>query len=367
MKAYSINTYFKCSGQQENLGDLIINKMLVEEFCRFGKVYIDANTMPEKFKSPLFQNPNAIDLGSFYMYKKNWIQRQFFLFLFLKKNRIRIITSSPGPGYIKKSFNPFSSVLLRLRRFVLSKYNIYQIDLGTCCSNFAFLNYRINDNYSDIYFLRSHESSKYFKSIFPKKTVDYIPDLSFLLHYYIQNKQIKKRIAVLDFRVIENKRFELVEWVGKIVNALILQSITVIFYSQVELDRQFTELLYDSYKQLPNVYIHRELVWYDNLSFFENKMFVISNRMHSLLTGAAFGAYPICLYHESASTIKIKHAFSSYFSSNLPIIFSDGEMPESSFDELFNQYAGQISSEFINNSKFCRSTIESIMLQLNKS
>lgn len=361
MKKYSINSFFICRCQRENLGDLIINKMLVDELCRFGVVYIDANTMPEKFKSHLFENPNAIDIWSYNNCKKNWISRQLFLFRFFKNNRIRIITSSPGPGYLKKSYSLLSSVILRVRRFVLSKYNIYQIDIGSCCSNFAFHNSRINDNYSDKYYFRSYESSKYYKSIYPNKSVDYIPDLSFLIHYYIQKKQVKKRIAVLDFRVIENNKNDLIEWVGKIVNALVQQSITVIFYYQVELDRQFTELLYDSYKHLTNVYIHKELVWYENLSFFEDKLFVISNRMHSLLTGIAFGAYPICLYHESASTIKIKHSFSSYFSSNIPIIFREGDIPESSFDELLNQYSQQIDAEFIYNSKLCRSTIDNII------
>ena len=36
------NFYFLCITQPSNLGDLIINKMLVDELCRYGKVYVDA-------------------------------------------------------------------------------------------------------------------------------------------------------------------------------------------------------------------------------------------------------------------------------------------------------------------------------------
>ena len=96
-------------------------------------------------------------------------------------------------------------------------------------------------------------------------------------------------------------------------------------------------------------------------------MFVISNRMHSLLIGTAFGAYPICLYQESAATIKIKHVFKSSFSSNLPIIYSDGELPVILFDELYNQNIEQIGEEFKKNSELCRSTIESIMFRFLRS
>ena len=61
-----MNTIFICDCQYENLGDLIINKLLVDEFAKYGTVYIDTYNVPENFKAPLLEGQNLIDLYSNY-------------------------------------------------------------------------------------------------------------------------------------------------------------------------------------------------------------------------------------------------------------------------------------------------------------
>lgn len=61
-----MNTYFICATQYTNLGDLMINKLLIEELCKYGKVYVDASSVPSSFKKPLLENPNSIDVFNEY-------------------------------------------------------------------------------------------------------------------------------------------------------------------------------------------------------------------------------------------------------------------------------------------------------------
>lgn len=61
-----MNSYFICATQPTNLGDLVINKMLVDELCRYGKVFVDAYGLPEEFTKYLFENKNAVDVYDTY-------------------------------------------------------------------------------------------------------------------------------------------------------------------------------------------------------------------------------------------------------------------------------------------------------------
>lgn len=54
-----MNSYFICATQPTNLGDLVINKMLVDELCRYGKVFVDAYGLPEEFTKYLFDEKIA--------------------------------------------------------------------------------------------------------------------------------------------------------------------------------------------------------------------------------------------------------------------------------------------------------------------
>ena len=57
-----MNSYFICATQPTNVGDLVINKMLIDELCRYGTVYVDACGLPSDFKNVLLQHANAVDV-----------------------------------------------------------------------------------------------------------------------------------------------------------------------------------------------------------------------------------------------------------------------------------------------------------------
>ena len=57
-------TFYSAYTCKNNLGDLIINKMQIEEYSKYGEVYVDFTGMPDNFKNILLNqnNPNIKDL-----------------------------------------------------------------------------------------------------------------------------------------------------------------------------------------------------------------------------------------------------------------------------------------------------------------
>ena len=355
-----MNSYFLCRSQYENLGDLIINKMLVDELCRYGNVYIDILNIPEEFSQPLFQNPNTLnpkeELGTFDLKNK---KARIKLLRFLKKKHISIITESPGPTFSLKPLNRRSLISIRLWNLLYYIFGVRTVFIGKCCSNLIPNKVKVGDTFVSEYYLRSKESVDYLSTQVPSKKVKYIPDLCFLLKYYVSPSLPKKKIAALDIRLIEGKETYLKNWCRQIVQDLIRQSFEVVVYYQVERDFSIAKDLYDYLSDL-GVQFRENIVWYDDMSFYSDKMFVISNRLHSLLLGAIYGAFPICLYNEALSTLKLEHVIKTSFDSGLPILWEKGERPQTPYENLYHTYCEKLNEEVNRNAALCRDIIENI-------
>ena len=98
---------------------------------------------------------------------------------------------------------------------------------------------------------------------------------------------------------------------------------------------------------------------HNDLDFYMGKKYVFSNRLHSLLIGVAFGAYPVCLYEESIETLKLKHVLHSSFGLDLPIIFSDSEMID--YHNLYEANIDKVNAKFIQNANNCSEIISEIV------
>ena len=357
----NLNVYFLCSCQFDNLGDLIINKLLIDELGKYGKVYLDISNAPIEFKRPLLQNNRVVDISTLRKKNHSWIVRQYRYYRFLYSNKISLITTSPGPIYTDKSTNIKSLMLIYYKHFMLSLLHIKQIDIGTCCSNHIYNHSSIQIPLSEKYYLRSLDSVSYFRHNLKVDSAEYIPDLCFLLGKNPTKKFIKNRIAILDLRVIEGEDELLLNWTKSIINSFQKQNFEVVIYYQVGSDYLMASKLYELLKEFSNVSFHRECIWYEDLSFFEDKMFVVSNRMHSLLIGAAYGSFPICLYNDTSVTRKILNVFDSAFSPELPLIYKDGAIPNLQYENIYNKYINRLETDFILNSQKCHSTIERII------
>ena len=47
--------------QYDNVGDLLINKCLIDELSLHGKVYLDTKNVPKEFKNELLKNTKNVD------------------------------------------------------------------------------------------------------------------------------------------------------------------------------------------------------------------------------------------------------------------------------------------------------------------
>ena len=82
-----MNSYFLCISQPTNLGDLIINRMLILELSKYGNVYVDAYNTPVSFRKELFGKSNIIDMGMCCDFSAKKMQL-FRLYKFIKKEDI---------------------------------------------------------------------------------------------------------------------------------------------------------------------------------------------------------------------------------------------------------------------------------------
>lgn len=355
-----MNSYFYCRTQYENLGDLIINKMLIDELCMYGTVYINSKTVPHSFISPLLINPKVIDLFKTYNFINEEDISIFKLLCFLKKNRVRISTSSPGPVFDGRRGTLRFRTMTFLLHWAFSLFEVKRSYIGVCCSNLAFDQKKFYaNNEISYYYLRSKESVNYLKKYISADRVKYIPDLCFLLKYQVKPAP-KKKIAIFDIRISDENEIDILKWCTKIAHEFSKQNFVVIVYYQVERDFVAAEKLLSAIK-CANPSFRKNIVWYDDMDFYADKMFVVSNRLHSLLIGAAYDVYPICLFQESVQTLKLRDVINSSFSTQLPILFEDGNLPVGDFIEFYNKYKGALKKEYAYNAELCRRVVREIV------
>lgn len=355
-----MNSYFQCSCQYDNLGDLLINKLLVDELGRYGKVYVDASGAPDRFAEALLRNEQAVDASNSVAAAANGVSRRLALAKFLRSNHVRLIADSPGPTFSSTYINGIRLWNNRLRNLLLRMSGIKVVNIGKCCSNLIADGNDFRDTFANSYLMRSEASVAHVAESIGQERVRFVPDLCFLMNYMPGvTAQNKRRIALFDIR-LTNDHNELLNWCRQLASDFIAQSFDVIVYYQVESDRPAAMRLFESIADL-GVQIRRELVWYDDLGFFADKMFVVSNRLHSLLCGAAYGAFPICMYQETPKTLKLRHVMESSFRSELPVLYENGNKPKGNLTEFYKLHEGKLAVDFERNALMCRSAVSDML------
>ena len=304
-----MNFYFLCATQATNLGDLVINKMLIDELCKYGYVYVDCYNIPLQFKKYILENSNVIDVYNTtgFSIKKGNI---FKFCLFLKKANIKCFTQSPGPlGRLSRRYSLYFKVI----SYILKCFKIRYYLIGNCCSAAIASNERLSINYANAYYLRSKSSLKYLINC-QIKNVAYIPDLAFLYRDKAIISQ-ENKIATLCFREVKSDYNSFIEWLKQIISLLKIRGYNIEFIYQVYKDKDFTyKIQEDISKRFKNISLAENITWYDNLCYYSGKTIIISNRLHSLLLGAIHNAIPIAFCDNSPEFLKIKDVYDSIFS-----------------------------------------------------
>lgn len=311
-----MNFYFLCATQSSNVGDLLINKMLIDELCRYGYVYVDCYNISAEFKKYILDNNKAIDVygtNGFSIKKGNIIQFCFFL----RKANIGCFTQSPGPlGKLTKSYAIYFKLISYILKFLKIKYYL----IGNCCSKSRLLNENISINNADGYYLRSKSSLAYLKKC-GINNVHYIPDLAFL---YRRNALItdEAKTAVLCFRETKLDYNKFIEWLKCIISLLHINGYRVEFIYQVYKDKEFTyKLQEDLSKMFKDLIFNVNILWYNNINYYSGKTVVISNRLHSLLLAAVHNAIPLAFSDNTTEFVKINDVYNSIFRNNASDLF----------------------------------------------
>ena len=301
-----INTYFICATQSGNLGDLMINKMLIDELCKYGHVYLDAFGLPDEFKYPILENEHVIDVSSYNLTVKRFSIKNFLKYIsLLVKANIKHITRSPGP--LEEP-----SIKVRLGFIIINKLaqmcGAKVIYWGSCCSESFAHGHRLKSTHMDEVYIRSAEMLEYARKSL-KCPIFFIPDMAFLMYSSKLNK--KNRIAIVDYRAMLDCNDVSVSDLKAIVHEFRLLGYAVELYYQVKSDKVNMLSLYDALRE-EGVTMRSEILAYKDIEkYYSDKSFVISNRLHSLLFGAVHGVIPIARITDDPRVIKIKHVFNS--------------------------------------------------------
>ena len=358
-----MNTYFLVLTQPSNVGDLLINKMLIKELARHGNVYVDCYNCPDDFRDVLFENmDNVIDLWKEYHYT---VKRLNFIKFrnILKKKSIKLFTQSPGP-FTKIHFLPLRLALNAIHKIV-SMVNIPFVRIGNCCSEALAKGEVISESYVDSYYLRSHQSVEYLKKM-TDRSVYYFPDLSFLYSFDLR-KYDKKKIAVFCFREVTGNLDSFISGLKYFVSKLLENGYKIKIAYQVKSDEAFSKYIYSIFK-CDKVSYHENLIWYNQLDFYKDVNIVFSNRLHSLLIGAMYGAIPVAFTNSENVVRKI----SDVFDSSISTISKELLLSETSYKNInsiiidSDSYRKKLAFHIQENSRICRLLINELVEKLDK-
>lgn len=308
-------TFYSAYTCKDNLGDLIINKMQIEEYSKYSIVYVDFTGMPDNFKNIILSqnNPNIKDFTA--TYGKTYRGIQFLSVIrFLKKEGFTHFTKSPGP-YAVLSFplKKFAIRLIGALGYIIAKRMgmkvfAFGIDIDYKSNQPKWLQW-LNVRYFSLYNALGLRSQKNYEMCKGElKNISYVPDMAFLYPYQLSQATPKGKIA-FSFREVTNKDM-LVKDLKQILKTFISYGYTIDIIFQVEKDRTFSEWLANNLKEL-DITIVPKCIWFEDLNIYSKYEYVFSNRLHVLLLAAKHGVIPFAIISNNIKEQKISNIFNS--------------------------------------------------------
>ena len=303
-----------------NVGDLLITKYQIEEYAKYGEIYVDCHGMPEGFKKTIFdtQSPNIIDFEKEYglTYRSKSI---FKVICFINRHSFTHFSWSPGPR--EPLSLPIRKLILKIAGVVIPTFFLkrgikklaWGVDVNCDFKGWiGFLN-RWYFKQFDVIGIRSRNNCKQLKHLL--KNVIYVPDMAFLYPYFYNSSHDhpKKRIG-LSFRKVDDYD-QLLDVLKQICSIIKERDYEVDLLYQVDEDRSFCfQLLNDLGRD--KVSFTDSLIDYYALSSYNQYDIVISNRLHVLLMSAMNGALPFGLLSNNVNEQKIANIFEGVFQDN---------------------------------------------------
>lgn len=307
-----MSIYYLCATQPYNLGDLVINKVLIKELSKYSNLYLDTYNTPSVFSDHIYDNNRIINIfEECNLSLKNW--SIFKTIRFIRRNKIKFFFMSPGPMSSRLCINNVA-ILVIFIMLKLMRVKIYRV--GNDCNeddiNKPLL--KIYNLVVDQYYLRSHNIVNKLNDNYPLKA-SYIPDLALLELEESVNLSKDNKVAVTFRPILDDTELFKYQCITQIEYFASL-NYDVYLYYQVETDREFMSDLYNMINK-KNVYYINKIIWYDDIAFFNDVDFIVSNRLHSLLLGAIKRAIPLAFIPQYNKKInKVHNVFKALFADN---------------------------------------------------
>ena len=317
-----MKTFFSAYTCKGNVGDILINKLQIEEYARYGEVYVDCTGMPAEFYDIIFDtaNPNIKDFVKTYgiNYRGKNILR---VLRPLKKEGFTHFTKSPGPyAYLKLPLKTFVKRLAGAFGYWMArregmKVIALGIDLDFSGKNKWLRS--LNWKYFSVYHLLGLRSRWNDKLLSDRlSNTQYVPDMAFLYPMPTDMPSLsdRKRVA-LSFRKGDDADV-LVGKLKMVCGKLRDLHFDIDIVYQVKEDEDFSATLAQALKEY-DVHLCQQMIEYGQLNTYSQYAYVISNRLHVCLMGAMHGAIPVAIISHNRKEQKVGRIFDSAFSVKL--------------------------------------------------
>lgn len=303
--------FFQAMTQYENLGDLVINKTLLDSLRQYGMLVINVRGVPEWFCQELeiadYERASNHRMGF-----KITLLVSAFKSLFQPDSKIYFILT-PGHHY-NISMN-FSRVIYLLKiisySFLLKIIGVRICRFGASIGPFSKI-YQIAEKCMAelmyFYSVRDTKSENYAKTIGISK-VELFPDLawSMKLHdaksNFLENLLIKEYV-IFSFReyphalehpgIYKDRLYLILDEIVKIVCRNSQKKIIISY--QVSRDYEFCRQISNRYKNEYNViFIEKQIDVQSIYEFYSQSSIIFSNRLHALIFGMVCGSTPIAI------------------------------------------------------------------------
>lgn len=307
---------YTCQG---NVGDILINKYLIEEYAKYADVYIDCEGMPNEFQNIVLSSSS----GRVHNFKEIEDKglRSLRIFQILKqinKKGFTIYTRNPGPlALIQMPILTFIKRLILYSSFLYAQRQhlgtiLIGVDINLPNNSFLrWINVSFLKRINEIVLRSQDNVNKTIKFI---PNIKAMPDMAFLSNDIdmldVEPIHNTKKIAIC-FR--KSSEFDnLVKSIIPIIHYLKDKGYSVDIIYQVEEDQKSCELLYDKLR-MTGICYRNKMIKFEDLDTYRNYDIIISNRLHVLLMGIVHGALSLGIISHSKKEDKIKSLFSSVF------------------------------------------------------
>jgi polysaccharide pyruvyl transferase WcaK-like protein len=302
----SRHIFYVANTQADNLGDLVINVLLLKELSKLGKLNVNVKNCSDNYCKMLSS-------VNFKKTDKPYIYYVFdMLFLSLKGNKVDFYLK-PGHfygddgGIIKKSITLICYMLMKLSGIKISRLGSSLGPYNTAARKIESL----QSYFFKTYTARENISIEYAKKIGIKNT-KYCPDMAFLLGRDKKCESNERPLVVFSFRektlADDDNVLDLKSTLMQIISYFKNKKFVAV--SQVTSDYSYNQSLLELSGSNRHIVFDNSDDGRQVFDTYSDTCYVLSNRLHVLLFAASKGAIPVPVI-EQDKHIKITGIFNA--------------------------------------------------------